>query len=126
LLLYRLASSERTLPVVSRLVAAGERSDPLDNRQLSALAYAMTKRDHVTATRLLKLGARPVTPIDTVGMPAALIPVVSGDYEGIRLMRKFGVDYETLRFNGTSAVDMARRSGDRRLLDALSPRSQSS
>ena len=67
-----------------------------------------------------------MTPIDTVGMPAALIPVVSGDYEGIRLMRKFGVDYETLRFNGTSAVDMARRSGDRRLLDALSPRSQSS
>lgn len=87
--LYQLAASERTVAAVQPLKATGEAIDPLDNRKFNALAYALERRDLEAARRLL------------------------------RLMRQFKVDDSKLRFQGSTAIDHAKRMGDRRLLEAL-------
>lgn len=122
-LLLTLASNERVLPVAKQLVAAGEKIDMRDNRQFTALGYALDSRDAATARRLLALGARPTTLVGAEDMPVALLPVLSRDLEAIRLMQRHGVDYTQLRYRGMTAVDHARSIGDAKLLQALDPRS---
>lgn len=117
-----LASSERTIAAARKLLAAGEKIDIRDNEQMDALAYALRDGDAATAKRLLQLGARPDAPEGVQGMPAALIPVLGRDPDGIRLMQKAGIDYAKLRFQGTTAIDYARSQGDEELLKMLDPR----
>jgi hypothetical protein len=52
-------------------------------------------------------------------MPVALLPVVRGSFEGIRLMQQFGTDYARLTYQGATAIEHAKRMGDQRLLEAL-------
>jgi hypothetical protein len=52
-------------------------------------------------------------------MPAALIPVLARDLQGVKLLRRSGVDYSKLKFRGITALDYAKQSGDRELIDAL-------
>lgn len=122
-LMYRLAASEHTLPAARRLLAAGERVDQRDNQQLTALAHALQEGDHTAARRLLQLGARPTTVVGGGDMPVALLPVMTRDASGIRLMQQFGVDYSALRYQGMTALDHAKQTGDRVLLDLLDRRS---
>ena len=117
--LYQLATSERTVAAVQQLKATGEAIDQLDNRKFNALAYALERRDLEAARRLLRLGARPDTLVGEADMPVALLPVISADLDAVRLMRQFRVDYSKLRFQGSTAIDHAKRIGDRRLLEAL-------
>lgn len=117
--LYQLAASERTVAAVQPLKATGEAIDPLDNRKFNALAYALERRDLEAARRLLRLGARPDTLVGEADMPVALLPVISADLDAVRLMRQFKVDDSKLRFQGSTAIDHAKRMGDRRLLEAL-------
>ena len=72
--------------------------------------------------RLLQLGAKPDAPEGAQRMPAALIPVLARDADGIRLMQEAGIDYAKLRFQGTTALDYARSQGDEELLKLLDPR----
>jgi Tfp pilus assembly protein PilF len=120
-LLYQLATSDRTLPAAKQLIAAGESIGQQDNQKLNALAYALQDRDLAAARRLLRLGARPDALVGDADMPVALLPVIAADTAGIRLMRQFGVDYSKLRYEGATAIDHARRIGDRQLLEALDP-----
>lgn len=117
--LYLLASSARTLPTARALLAAGERIDQKGNDQLTALAYALQARDLGAAERLLALGARTDIGVGALDIPVAFVPVVTADVAGVRLMRRHGVDYGTLRYRGITALEMARRMGDRALLEAL-------
>jgi hypothetical protein len=52
-------------------------------------------------------------------IPVALLPVITSNVDGVRVMQQFGVDYSKLRFRGMTAIDHAKRVGDRRLLEAL-------
>jgi tetratricopeptide (TPR) repeat protein len=122
-LLYQLAASERTVVAIRQIKATGESLDLRDNRRLTALAYAIQDQDLETARRLLRLGARPDAAIGPDDMPVALLPVISGDIAAVRLMQQFRVDYTKLRHHGTTAVEYAKRIGDRRLLEAIAPRS---
>jgi len=117
--LYLLARSDRTLSAARALVAAGEGIDQEDNAKLNALAYALQNRDVGAASRLLALGAHPDAPVGDAAIPVALLPVISADADGVRLMRRHGVNYSTLRYRGATAFDVAKRLGDKRLLDAL-------
>ncbi|MFL6664407.1 MAG: tetratricopeptide repeat protein [Rhizobacter sp.] len=117
--LYRLAGSDKTVAAAKRLIASGEAIDQLDNERFPALAYALRSRDHAAARRLLALGAATDALVGAEQMPVALLPVVMADVDGIRLMRKAGVDYTKLRYQGSTALDHARAIGDRRLLEAL-------
>ncbi|OOG44151.1 hypothetical protein B0B52_07180 [Polaromonas sp. A23] len=117
--LYGLSTSEHTLAAVKKLIGIGEPVDQLDNRNMNALAYALDGRDHNAATRLMRLGAKPETTVGNQGIPVALIPLLSKDYEGIRLLRKLGVDYSRIQFQGATAVEIARRIGDPKLVEAL-------
>src|SRR5688500_12191903 len=118
-LLYQLATSDRTVGAAKRLIDDGESIGQRDNHKLDALAHALKARDHAAARRLLRLGARPEALVGDHEMPVALLPVVTSDFDGIRLMQQFGVDYAKLRFRGLTAIDHARRIGDQRLLEAL-------
>jgi tetratricopeptide (TPR) repeat protein len=120
--LYLLAGSERTMGAAKQLIAAGEAVDQKDNYKLNALAYALQERDHAAARRLLQLGARVDTTITEGEFPVALTPVMSEDIEGVRMMQKFGVDYSKLRYQGRTAIDEAKRTGNRRMLEALDPK----
>jgi len=123
--LYLLAGSERTVGAAKQLVAAGEAIDQKDNYKLNALAYALQDRDYASARRLLQLGSRTDTTITEGEFPVALTPVMSGDIEGVRVMQKSGVDYSKLRYQGRTAIDEARRTGNRRMLEALDPKANS-
>jgi tetratricopeptide (TPR) repeat protein len=122
LLFYTLASSERGLAVIKQLLAAGEKLGMQDNQQLDALTYALRNREGPVARRLLRLGANPVAEIGPEKMPAALIPVITRDLDGIRMMQRAGVDYARLRYQDTTAVDHARQQGDTKLLQLLDPK----
>ncbi len=117
--LYLLATSEKTIAAVKKLMESGESIDQYDNNKFNALAYAVQSGNHEVASRLIRLGARPDAMIGYDQMPIALLPVIDGDLNGIRLMRKSGVDYSKLQFQGKSILDHVRPSGDRKLLDAL-------
>lgn len=119
---YSLAYSARTVGVARKLLAAGEKIDVHDAEEFDALGYALREGDTTVAQRLLDLGARPDAPQGAQKLPAALLPVLARDASGIRLMRKAGIDYAKLRYQGTTAVDYARSQGDAELLQWLDPR----
>jgi tetratricopeptide (TPR) repeat protein len=118
-LMYQLASSEATLKAAKALKAEGAEVDMLDNAGFNALSYALDRNDLATARQLLRLGAKTDTPIGPDKMPVALLPVVRGSFEGIRLMQQFGTDYARLTYQGATAIEHAKRMGDQRLLEAL-------
>jgi tetratricopeptide (TPR) repeat protein len=122
-LFYQLASTESSAKVAQQLVAAGEKIGLQDNRQMDALAYALSNGDTATARRLLRLGAQPMAEVGPEQMPAALIPVLTRDLESIRMLQRAGVDYTKLRYRGSTALDHARERDDDKLLHALDPRS---
>lgn len=117
--LYRLATGERTLPALKKLLDSGEKIDESDSDNMTALAYALQSADLAAARRLLALGARAQAPVGPTGMPAALIPVLEVNIDEIRLMQHFGIDYSKLRFHGVTALDLAARSGNKKLLNVL-------
>jgi ankyrin repeat protein len=121
-LFYALASSDRVLAVAQQLVAAGEKVGVQDRRQMDALAYALRNGDKAVARRLLRLGAQPTAEVGPERMPAALIPVLTRDFDGIRLLQRAGVDYTRLRYQGNTAIDHARSQGDSKLLQVLDPK----
>lgn len=124
-LIYQLAVSDRTSDTIVALKATGEGIDQLDGRRFNALALALEDADLPAARRLLKLGANPSTSVGAIQIPVALMPVLSEDYEAIRLMQQFGVNYSRLRYQGATALDHARRTGNRKLLEALDRQSNS-
>jgi Tfp pilus assembly protein PilF len=121
-LFYTLASSDRGAAVVRQLLAAGEKLAMQDSEQFDALAYSLRNGDGATTRRLLRLGASPVAEIGPQKMPAALIPVLTGDFDGIRTMQRAGVDYAKLRFQNSTALDHARERKDTKLLQLLDPK----
>lgn len=118
-LFLRLAASDQTFDVARQLVAAGERVDQQDGAKLTALAYAFRDNQLDVARRLLRLGAKTDDLVGGEQLPVALLPVLTRNFEGIKLMQKAGVDYAKLKHNGTTALDFAQAQGDRELLDAL-------
>lgn len=118
-LIYQLASSDHTVKTLKALQGSGESIDQLDNRKINALAYALSNRDHDTARRLLRLQARTNLAIGATDIPMALIPVIGEDYAGIKLLRQFGVDYTHIKYQDTTAIDHAKRIGNRKLLEAV-------
>ena len=121
-LMYLLATGERTVGAAKQLVASGESVDQRDNAQVNALAYALQARDYAAASRLLRLGARPDATVTFEDIPVAMLPVLNRDQEGIRLLQRAGVDFSKVRYRGISALEYAKQTGDRRLIDALDPR----
>jgi tetratricopeptide (TPR) repeat protein len=122
LMFYVLAQSDGSVAVAQKLIAAGDRIGIQDSNRLDALAYALRTSDSAAVRRLLKLGARTDTLIGEEKMPVALMPVLLGDVESVRILQRAGVDYTRLRYQGTTAVDFARERGDGDLLKALDPK----
>lgn len=120
--LYLLARSDRTVAAARALIASGEAIDEQDNDRLNALAYALQNRDAIAAGHLLALGARPDALVGDDKMPVALLPLITSDAEGVRIMRRNGVDYAALRFHGATALAIAQQIGDKAVLDALGAR----
>lgn len=125
-MLYQLATGEHTVPVVQKLLAAGDRIDLKDNEQFDALAYAVRERNHAATRRLIRLGAKPTALVGAGQLPIALLPVLMRDFEGIRVMRAAGIDYTKLRYQGSTALDHAREQDDQELLRALDPKARAS
>lgn len=117
--LYHLAAYRGTAQAVRQLVASGEPIDQKDNYDLDALAYALQNRDRKATTQLMALGARAKTPVGEMAIPVAFLPVLSGDVDGVRLLRKLGVDYSKLKYRGATAIDFARQQGNQALISAL-------
>ena len=101
------------------MIASGEPIDQRDDAKLTALAYALKNRDLGAARRLLVLGARPDTSVGFGELPVALMPVLTGDIEAVRMMRHFGADYSMLHYQGETAFDYAKRSGNLAMLEVL-------
>lgn len=123
--LYLLTTSERTTAAARKLVAAGESVDQQDNEGMTALAYALQNGDFAATRRLLALGARPDIPVGPLQMPVALIPVMEGNIDAVRVLQQAGVDYSNLRYRGAKAADLAKASGNEEVLDVLTKKSSS-
>jgi Tfp pilus assembly protein PilF len=117
--LYLLASSDRTAKVIPQFVTKDEGIDQVDNRNLNALAHALLNKDVAAARRLLRLGARPERTIGPANIPVALLPVIDPDVAAVRAFQQAGVDYGKLKVEGISAVEIARRSGDKKVIEAI-------
>lgn len=122
--LYLLARSERTAGIAAQLIAAGEKIDQRDNEKLNALAHAISNDDLQAAGRLLRLGAKPETPVGYDDMPVALMPVLSRDLEMVKLLQQFGADYARISYHGATALDFAKQTGDPGLRELLAQRRQ--
>jgi predicted Zn-dependent protease len=122
--MYLLASSDKTVGVAAKLVAAGEKIDQKDNKRLNALAHAIQREDLPAVRRLLRLGAKADTPVGYDDMPVALVPVLRHDVDMVKLMQQSGVDYSAITYQGATAFDFAKQAGDPALVDALQPRPQ--
>jgi tetratricopeptide (TPR) repeat protein len=122
--IYLLASSERTVPVAAQLIATGEKVDQKDNENLNALAHAIQREDSAAIRHLLRLGAKLDTPVGSDDMPVALMPVLAGNVEIVKLLQQLGADYARISYHDATAFDFARQTGDTELLDALKPRPQ--
>ena len=116
---YGLAMSDYSFAAVRKLVAEGEKIDELDGDRMTALAHALQDHNLAAAARLLKLGANPEATVGDAEMPIALLSVAQDDVDAIKLLRKSGVDFSKVKFRGMSAFDLAQRSGDHALLDAI-------
>jgi tetratricopeptide (TPR) repeat protein len=121
-LFYQLASADATVPVVRKLVAAGDNINAQDAESMDALTYALRSRDYATASRLLRLGARTDSLVGTDRIPVSLVPVLMQDVEGVLVLRRAGVDYSRMQFQGVTPADYARRVGNAPLLRALDPK----
>jgi tetratricopeptide (TPR) repeat protein len=122
--MYLLARNDKTADVVVQLVAAGEKIDQKDNENLTALGHAVQNEDLSSARRLLRLGAKPTTTVGYGDVPVALMPVMSRNVEMIKLMQQFGADYGKLSYNGSTAFEFAKQTGDAELSNLLSGRPQ--
>lgn len=118
-LFYRLGSSASTLNAAKALANSGESIDQKDNNGMTALAYAIERREYDIAGRLVKLGGSPTALVGEQAVPVALIPVFNNDLEGVRLLRKLGVNYSVVNFQGVSAMNYARKIGNKKMLDVL-------
>lgn len=117
--LYLLAESDRTVVAARKLIDSGESIDERDNDNLTALAYALQNQEPAAARRLLSLGARTDVTVGYAQVPVALLPVLLGDSEGVRLMQRHGVDYMRLRYRGATGYDLAQRLGNAQVLKVL-------
>lgn len=117
--LYMLATGEKSVSALKKLLDGGEKIDEQDSGGMTALAYALQNDDLSAAHRLLALGANPQAPVGSEAMPVALMPVLERNLDEIRLMQRAGVNYSTLQYRGATALDYARRLGSKELLDAL-------
>jgi ankyrin repeat protein len=117
-----LAEHESTFPAAEKLVAAGEAIDQKDNDGMTALAYALQTNRVDTAKALLRLGAKPDATVGANAVPVALVPVIGGHLEAIRLMQEAGVDYSKLRYRGISARELAQQFGYDSVVEALTPK----
>lgn len=117
-----LASSDPTVAVAQQLMAAGDKIDIQDSERFDALGMALRDGDIGTARRLLRLGAKPTALQGSEQIPAAVIPVIDRNEEGIRLMQQSGVDYSRLRYGNGLLFDAIRASGDKKLLEMLKPK----
>lgn len=118
-LFYRLGSSPVTLKAAKSLAKSGESVDQKDNSGMTALAYAIERREYEIASRLVKLGGSPTALVGGQAVPVALIPVFNNDLEGVRLFKKLGVNYAAVNFQGVSAMNYARKIGNKKMQDAL-------
>jgi tetratricopeptide (TPR) repeat protein len=120
--LYLLASNESTMPAAKKLIASGEGVDQKDNEEMTALAFALQNEEFGAAERLLALGANPETSVTPAAIPVALLPVLDGNRTAVGVLQRAGVDYSKLRYRGSSALDLARQTGNDEILDALTPK----
>lgn len=117
--LYLLARNENTMVAAKKLLGSGESIDEQDNDQMTALGYALQKGQVDAAKRLLQLGARADTPVGVEAMPVALLPVLDGNVEEVRALKRAGVNYSKLSYHGATAFDFAKQTGDDALLHEL-------
>lgn len=116
-LIYGLAGSDYTSVAIKQLKAIGESVDQPDNEGMTALAHALNNRAYESVVRLIRLGAKPDALIGPQAFPVAFIPIFSKDYEGVRTLKKSGVDYSKLRFQGATASDLSNKIGDPKLIE---------
>lgn len=120
--IYLLATSEKTTVAIRKLLETGESIDQRDNNNWNALAYAVLAKNYSAQSRLVRLGARTDSLVGSEKVPVALLPVFQNDADGVRLMRKLGVDYSKVHYHGASILGHVKRSGNRELLEAMGPR----
>lgn len=123
--IYLLSTSSKTVGALQKLIKSGESIDQRDSRNWNALSLSLRERDHDAVMRLLRLGARADALVGEDSVPVALLPVIQRDLDGIKLLRRSGVDYRKLKYQGVSVLEQVRRSGDRELINALDSKASS-
>ncbi len=87
---------------------------------LTAVAIAVWGQPH--PAQAAESGANSLSHLEVKPLDegrVALLPVLEGNLDAIRVLQRAGVDYSKLRFKGASAIDFAKQSGNDALLNAL-------
>ena len=116
---YQMARFDETSKVIPQLMKDGAAIGVLDNQRMNALGYALSNGDVDAAKRLIKYGSRFTDLVGPQQYPVGLIPFSNQDIKLIKLMKANGVNFSTLKFNGMSAVEYAKRLQNQEIIDIV-------
>ncbi len=111
-LLYALAANETTSPVLGELKKQGVSMDIKDNKNFTALSYALMQNNIEVARCLIEQGAKVTDLVGEQQYPVAMTPIFYQHVEGVQLMLDNGVNLSALTFRGASSADYAEKSGN--------------
>lgn len=111
-LLYELARSGETSKIIPDLLRSGSSLNSQDNDKFNALAYSLFQSDLDAARRLVGHGAKFDDVVGEKQYPVALIPIMNQDVKGVAMMKESGIDFAKVKFDGSSAIDYAKRIGN--------------
>jgi hypothetical protein len=110
-MLYMLAQSDHTSPVIESLKKSGISIDVSDLRGATPLAYAVTSRDAAAAKALLRNGADPNGPVNVDKWTALMLAAANGDSAMADLLLENGADPSRKSTSGVTAEAIARGLG---------------
>ncbi|MFW2439748.1 MAG: ankyrin repeat domain-containing protein, partial [Arenicellales bacterium] len=110
-LIFWLAQAEKTIPVIKRLVDDGISIDVVDNRGLTALAYAAKEDDFEALKRLIDMGGNPNTTVGKEKLPLLAVAVLSQNKDAVRYLVTSGADVNAQVSEGASLLDLAEGMG---------------
>jgi len=110
-LIFRLAQSGKTAPVIKGLIGDGISVDVTDNNGLTALAYALKNDDMEAVKRIISLGGDPNVTVGEGEISLLAIAVMKQNRESVIYLIENGADISGQAYEGVSLLEFAENMG---------------
>lgn len=118
-LIYWLAKSENTAPVIKALLDDGISIDIADNNGYTALAYAVRDDDLDAVTQIVALGGNTNLSIGGEKIPLLALAVMNKSKKAVEFLVANGADISVDLYGGVSLLDLAEGMGYADIVELL-------